>query len=125
MGFGQVRIPVNCVFELRRGFASMALGHMEKGDFHARLRVTRAKFPRFGEQWRGFVKLASRSQHHTQVEVCLEICRIALQFPGATTKLHTSSLFYLALILLVIGLVTNLLAQLISRRFDYQVSAAR
>ena len=43
--------------------------------------------------------------------------RIALQFPGQT-KLHTASLFYLALILLVIGLFVNLLAQWISRRFD-------
>lgn len=51
--------------------------------------------------------------------------RIALQFPGATTKLHTSSLFYLAVILLVIGLMTNLIAQWISRRFDYQVAVAR
>jgi phosphate transport system permease protein len=44
--------------------------------------------------------------------------RIALQFQGAVTKLQTSSLFYLAAILLVIGLVTNLLAQVIVRRFD-------
>jgi len=51
--------------------------------------------------------------------------RIALQFPGAETKLHTSSLFYLAVILLVIGLVTNLIAQWISRRFDYQVAVVR
>ena len=34
--------------------------------------------------------------------------RIAAQFQGAGTKLQTSSLFYLAAILLVIGLVTNL-----------------
>jgi phosphate transport system permease protein len=46
--------------------------------------------------------------------------RIALQFQGAVTKLQISSLFYLALILLAIGLVTNLLAQLIVRRFEYQ-----
>jgi phosphate transport system permease protein len=45
--------------------------------------------------------------------------RVANQFQGATTKLHTSSLFYLALILLAIGLVTNLLAQWIARRFDH------
>jgi len=51
--------------------------------------------------------------------------RIATQFQGADPGLHRASLFYLAVILLVIGLVTNLLAQWISRRFDYQVSAAR
>ena len=48
--------------------------------------------------------------------------RIANQFAGATTKLHTASLFYLALILLVIGLVANLLAQLIAHRFDRQLT---
>jgi phosphate transport system permease protein len=51
--------------------------------------------------------------------------RIAAQFQGADPGLHRSSLFYLAAILLVIGLVTNLLAQWISRRFDYQVAVAR
>jgi phosphate transport system permease protein len=44
--------------------------------------------------------------------------RIANEFQNATTLLHKSSLFYLALILLVIGVVTNLLAQWIGRRFD-------
>ena len=44
--------------------------------------------------------------------------RIADQFQSPFSHLHTSALFYLALILLVIGLVTNLLAQLIGRRFD-------
>ena len=39
------------------------------------------------------------------------------------SKLQTSSLFYLAAILLVIGLVTNLIAQLIVRRFDVQRAA--
>jgi phosphate transport system permease protein len=46
--------------------------------------------------------------------------RIANEFPGATTTLHQSSLFYLGVILLAIGLVTNLFAQWIGRRFDYQ-----
>jgi phosphate transport system permease protein len=46
--------------------------------------------------------------------------RIAAQFQGAVTKLQISSLFYLAAILLVIGLVAYLLAQLIVRRFEYQ-----
>ena len=44
--------------------------------------------------------------------------RIALQFQGATSKLHISALFYLAVVLLGIGLVTNLLAQWIGHRFD-------
>jgi phosphate transport system permease protein len=46
--------------------------------------------------------------------------RIAGQFIGASTKLQISSLFYLAAILLVIGLLTNLLAQVIVRRFEFQ-----
>jgi phosphate transport system permease protein len=46
--------------------------------------------------------------------------RIAGQYQGAITKLQISSLFYLAAILLVIGLVTNLLAQLVVRRFAFQ-----
>jgi phosphate transport system permease protein len=44
--------------------------------------------------------------------------RIANQFAGATTKLHISALFYLGAMLLVIGVVTNLFAQWIGRRFD-------
>jgi phosphate transport system permease protein len=50
--------------------------------------------------------------------------RIALQFPGAFSDLHKASLFYLATILLAIGLVTNLFAQWIGRRFNYSVSSA-
>ncbi len=46
--------------------------------------------------------------------------RIANQFPGAITEMHKASLFYLGVILLVIGLVSNLIAQWIGRRFDYQ-----
>ncbi len=46
--------------------------------------------------------------------------RIAEQFQGAVTNVQISSLFYLAAILLVIGLVTNLIAQLIVRRFEFQ-----
>jgi phosphate transport system permease protein len=49
--------------------------------------------------------------------------RIALQFPGAFSDLHKASLFYLAVILLVIGVMTNLFAQWIGRRFDYNVSS--
>jgi phosphate transport system permease protein len=44
--------------------------------------------------------------------------RIAEEFQGASFKLQTASLFYLAVILLVIGLLTNLLAQWIGHRFD-------
>jgi phosphate transport system permease protein len=46
--------------------------------------------------------------------------RIAGQYQGAVTKLQIASLFYLATILLVIGLVTNLIAQLVVRRFAFQ-----
>ncbi len=45
--------------------------------------------------------------------------RIALQFPGALTELHKASLFYLGVMLLVIGLASNLVAQWIGRRFTY------
>ncbi len=51
--------------------------------------------------------------------------RIAEQFQGASTKLLTSSLFYLGLILLVIGLLANICAQLIARRFSRQQLLAR
>jgi phosphate transport system permease protein len=50
--------------------------------------------------------------------------RIAAQFQGAQTNIQTSSLFYLAAILLVIGLVTNLAAQVIVRRFELQRTGA-
>src|SRR5689334_87084 len=57
--------------------------------------------------------------HHSLFETGDTLAsRIANQFPGATTKLQISSLFYLAAILLVIGVVTNLFAQWIGRRFD-------
>ena len=46
--------------------------------------------------------------------------RIAGQYQTAVSKLQVSSLFYLAAILLVIGLVTNLLAQIVVRRFAFQ-----
>ncbi|HEY5707975.1 MAG TPA: phosphate ABC transporter permease subunit PstC [Solirubrobacterales bacterium] len=51
--------------------------------------------------------------------------RIANQFPGALTEMHKSSLFYLGVILLVIGLLSNLLAQWIGRRFGYGGATAR
>jgi phosphate transport system permease protein len=46
--------------------------------------------------------------------------RIAAQYQGASTQIQTASLVYLALILLVISLITNFLAQLIVRRFEFQ-----
>jgi phosphate transport system permease protein len=46
--------------------------------------------------------------------------RIAGQYQGAVSKLQIASLFYLAAILLVIGLLTNLLAQVVVRRFAFQ-----
>jgi phosphate transport system permease protein len=51
--------------------------------------------------------------------------RIANQFPGALTELHKASLFYLGVILLVIGLISNLVAQWIGRRFTYRGATAR
>jgi phosphate transport system permease protein len=45
--------------------------------------------------------------------------RIANQFPGHLNDLHAASLYYLGVILLVIGLLSNFLAQWIGRRFDY------
>jgi phosphate transport system permease protein len=44
--------------------------------------------------------------------------RIANQYASAVTNLHVASLFYLGLILLVIGLLANIAAQWIGRRFD-------
>jgi phosphate transport system permease protein len=50
--------------------------------------------------------------------------RIANQFPGALTEMHKASLFYLGVILLVIGVASNLVAQWIGRRFSYQGATA-
>jgi phosphate transport system permease protein len=44
--------------------------------------------------------------------------RIAAQYQGSATALQTASLAYLAVILLVISLATNVSAQLISRRIQ-------
>jgi phosphate transport system permease protein len=51
--------------------------------------------------------------------------QIALQFPGALTELHKSALFYCGLILLVIGLIANLVAGWIGRRFSYSGAVNR
>lgn len=46
--------------------------------------------------------------------------RIANQFPGALSQMHQAALFYLGVILLAIGLISNLAAQWIAKRFGYQ-----
>jgi phosphate transport system permease protein len=46
--------------------------------------------------------------------------RIAAQYQGATSNLHVASIVYLALILLVFALLTNLGAQVIVNRFELQ-----
>jgi phosphate transport system permease protein len=51
--------------------------------------------------------------------------RIAGQYQGASTKLQTASLVYLAAILLVIALIVNLLAQVIVRRFSFERTGGR
>jgi phosphate transport system permease protein len=50
--------------------------------------------------------------------------RLATQFPGAVSNLQVSSLYYLGVILLVIGVGANLAAVWISRHFDYERKAA-
>ena len=47
--------------------------------------------------------------------------RIAAQYQGSATALQTASLAYLAVILLVISLATNLSAQLITRRIQSRI----
>jgi phosphate transport system permease protein len=51
--------------------------------------------------------------------------RIANQFPGNLNGLHEASLYYLGVILLVVGLLSNLIAQWIGKRFDYAGMVAR
>jgi phosphate transport system permease protein len=46
--------------------------------------------------------------------------RVANQYQGAVSSIEVSSLIYLALVLLAITLVTNLAAQLVVRRFEFQ-----
>jgi phosphate transport system permease protein len=48
--------------------------------------------------------------------------QIANLFQGAETKLQTSTLFYLAVILLAIGIATNLLAQWVVGRFELKTA---
>jgi phosphate transport system permease protein len=49
---------------------------------------------------------------------------IANQFQGAENKLQIASLFYLALVLLAIGLLTSLIARMIAGRFDVRRALA-
>jgi phosphate transport system permease protein len=51
--------------------------------------------------------------------------RIANQFPGALTEMHKASLFYLGVILLAIGVASNLAAHWIGRRFSFEGGGAR
>jgi phosphate transport system permease protein len=51
--------------------------------------------------------------------------KIAIEASGTINKLQTSSLFYCGAILLVIGLLVNLSAQLITRHFEVHRAAAR
>jgi phosphate transport system permease protein len=51
--------------------------------------------------------------------------RIANQFPGNLNGLHEASLYYLGAILLAVGLISNVLAQWIGKRFDYKRMAAK
>ena len=44
--------------------------------------------------------------------------RIANDIQYPVSKLQVSSIFYLALILLVFGIVTNLMARAVARRYD-------
>jgi phosphate transport system permease protein len=46
--------------------------------------------------------------------------RIAAQYQGAATNIHTASIVYLAVVLLAFALLTNLAAQMIVRRFELQ-----
>jgi phosphate transport system permease protein len=50
---------------------------------------------------------------------------IALQFPSAVSEIHSSALYYLAALLLVIGVSTNLLASWIGIRFSNAGGALR
>jgi phosphate transport system permease protein len=51
--------------------------------------------------------------------------RIANQFPGALTELHKASLFYCGAILLVVGVISNLVAHWIGRRFSFEGATLR
>jgi phosphate transport system permease protein len=46
--------------------------------------------------------------------------RVANQYQGAVSNLHVAALIYLALILLAITFITNLAAQRVVKRFEFQ-----
>jgi phosphate transport system permease protein len=46
--------------------------------------------------------------------------RVANEYQGAVSNLHVASLIYLAFLLLVITFITNLVAQRVVRRFEFQ-----
>jgi phosphate transport system permease protein len=46
--------------------------------------------------------------------------RVANQYQGAITNIQISALIYLALILLVITFITNVAAQRVVKRFEFQ-----
>jgi phosphate transport system permease protein len=50
--------------------------------------------------------------------------RIAAQYQGAVSNVHTASIVYLAAILLVYALVTNVVAQLVVQRFERRARGA-
>jgi phosphate transport system permease protein len=51
--------------------------------------------------------------------------RIANQFPGALTEMHVAALFYCGVLLLVIGIASNLVATWIGRRSAYAGGSLR
>jgi phosphate transport system permease protein len=50
---------------------------------------------------------------------------IATQFPAPVNTLHVAAMFYVALVLLAIGLITSVLARVIAGRFDVNRTLAR
>jgi phosphate transport system permease protein len=50
---------------------------------------------------------------------------IATQFPAPVNTLHVAAMFYIALVLLAIGLITSVLARVIAGRFDVNRTLAR
>ena len=46
--------------------------------------------------------------------------RVANEYQGAVSNLHVASLIYLAFLLLVITFITNVVAQRVVKRFEFQ-----
>ena len=51
--------------------------------------------------------------------------RIANQFPGALTEMHKAALYYCGVVLLAIGIASNLIAHWIGRRFSFEGATPR